>query len=99
MNEILNTIVGKEILLQTLLIIGSVVVLLFLKNQIILFLTGISKKTKTDIDDIIFESIKKPTTYFITLSGLFFIYYIFEQHYKYSFKLPLSQLFMYCLYL
>ncbi len=93
MNEILNIIVGKEILLQTLLIIGSVVVLLFLKNQIILFLTGISKKTKTDIDDIIFESIKKPTTYFITLSGLFFIYYIFEQHYKYSFKLPLSQLF------
>ena len=93
MIDVLNNIVGEKILLQIIIIISSLIILLFLKNQIILFLTGISKKTATDLDDIIFDSIKKPTTYLILISGLILIYHILQQNYNYLFAISLSQIF------
>ena len=73
MNDILATIFRTDLSTQIAIIILVALSLLFIKNKIILLFTGISKKTATDLDDIILSSLQKPLTFLITSIALIFV--------------------------
>ena len=73
MNDIITTIFKTDLSTQIAIILMIALSLLFIKNKIILLFTGISKKTATDLDDIIITSIQKPLTYLISLISLILI--------------------------
>ena len=70
MNDIITTIFKTDLSTQIAIIFMIGLSLLFIKNKIILLFTGISKKTATDLDDIIIASMQKPLTYLISLVSL-----------------------------
>ena len=70
MNNLLNSIVSNEISVQLVLIVIFGLFFLLVKNKIISILSGISKKTKTELDDIILTSFNTPFTYLIILFTL-----------------------------
>jgi len=85
MNELLNKIFETDLWTQIALISLIALLLLFIKNKIILFFSGISAKTATEFDDIVVNSLQKPLTYLIILVSLVLIseslnnfYQIFE---------------------
>ena len=67
MDNLLSQLLGTEILLKILIFSGVALTLLLIKNKIILFFSGISEKTSTEIDDIIIKSLQKPLSYLILL--------------------------------
>ena len=67
MKNILEIITGTETSIQITAIVIFAFLLLFLKNQILYLLSGISKKTQTRVDDIIIESLKAPLSFLIIL--------------------------------
>ena len=73
MNELLNKIFETDLSTQIALISLIGLLLLFIKNQIILFFSGISAKTATEFDDIVINSLQKPLTYLIILVSLILI--------------------------
>ena len=73
MNELLNKIFETDLSTQIALISLIGLLLLFLKNQVILFFSGISAKTATEFDDIVINSLQKPLTYLIILVSLILI--------------------------
>ena len=72
-NDIITTIFKTDLSTQIAIIFMIGLSLLFIKNKIILLFTGISKKTATDLDDIIIASMQKPLTYLISLVSLILI--------------------------
>ena len=70
MNNIINTIFGTDLSAQITVITLIGFFLLFIKNKLVMFLSGISEKTTTEFDDIIIEALRKPTTYLIILVSL-----------------------------
>jgi len=70
MNNIINTIFGTDLSAQITIIALIGFFLLFIKNKLVMFLSGVSKKTATEFDDIIIEALRKPTTYLIILVSL-----------------------------
>jgi len=70
MNNIINTIFGTDLSAQITIIALIGFFLLFIKNKLVMFLSGISEKTATEFDDIIIEALRKPTTYLIILVSL-----------------------------
>ena len=70
MNNIINTIFGTDLSAQITVITLIGFFLLFIKNKLVMFLSGISEKTTTEFDDIIIEALRKPTTYLIVLISL-----------------------------
>ena len=73
MNELLALVFKTDLYTQIISISLIAISLLFIKNKLILFFTGISKKTATDFDDVILKSIQKPLTYLIILVSLILI--------------------------
>ena len=73
MNDFLTIIFETDLYTQVASVSLIGLSLLFIKNKLILLFTGISKKTATDFDDIILESIQKPLTYLIILVSLILI--------------------------
>ena len=93
MKDYLTILSSNEISIQILIIISVSVFLLFIKNRVISFLTGISKKTSTEYDDVILESINTPFTYFIILYSIFIVFEKINDVYQYYTEYSASSLF------
>ena len=73
MMDMMTILFKTDLSIQIALIALIALSLLFIKNKIILLFTGISKKTATDFDDIVLQSLQKPLTFLIILISLVFI--------------------------
>ena len=73
MNALINKIFETDLSTQIVLILLIALSLLFIKNKIILFFSGISNKTATEFDDIVIKSLQKPLTYLIVLASIVLI--------------------------
>lgn len=73
MMDMMTILFKTDLSIQIALIALIALSLLFIKNKIILLFTGISKKTTTDFDDIVLQSLQKPLTFLIILISLVFI--------------------------
>lgn len=73
MMDMMTILFKTDLSIQIALIVLIALSLLFIKNKIILLFTGISKKTATDFDDIVLQSLQKPLTFLIILISLVFI--------------------------
>ncbi|MED5430592.1 MAG: mechanosensitive ion channel family protein [Pseudomonadota bacterium] len=93
MNDLIKLITSTEVSLQVTAIIIFAFLFLFLKNQILYLLSGISSKTKTRVDDIIIESLKAPLSFLIILVSFILITDIFHEHYQITLFIPLKKLF------
>ena len=93
MKDYLTILSSNEISIQIIIIISVSVFLLFIKNRVISFLTGISKKTSTEYDDAILESINTPFTYFIILYSIFIVFEKINDVYQYYTEYSASSLF------
>ena len=93
MNKIIDLITGTEISIQITTIVVFAFLLLFLKNQILYLLSGISKKTQTRVDDIIIESLKAPLSFLIILVSFILVTDILHEYYQITLFEPLKKLF------
>ncbi len=93
MNKIIDLITGTEISIQITAIIAFAFLFLFLKNQILYLLSGLSSTTKTRVDDIIIESLKTPLSFLIILISFILITDILHEHYQITLFSPLKKLF------
>jgi len=82
MNELLNKIFETDLWTQIALISLIALLLLFIKNKIILFFSGISAKSATEFDDIVVDSLQKPLTYLIILVSLVLISEVLNNFYQ-----------------
>ena len=83
MDKLLNQISSSELSLQISLIFGLGFLLLIIKNWLIQFLTGITKNTKNEFDDIILESVSRPFSYLIITISLLLIFDTLNSYYNY----------------
>ena len=93
MNDIIKLITSSEVSIQITAIVIFAFLLLFLKNQILYLLSGISKKTQTRVDDIIIESLKDPLSFLIILISFILITDILHEYYQITLFVPLKILF------
>ena len=73
MNALINKIFETDLSTQIALILLIALSLLFVKNKIILFFSGITNKTATEFDDIVIKSLQKPLTFLIVLTSIILI--------------------------
>ena len=73
MNALITKIFETDLSTQIALISLIALSLLFVKNKIILFFSGITSKTATEFDDIVITSLQKPLTYLIVLTSVILI--------------------------
>ena len=83
MSDLFNFIVSSEISVQIILIITFGLFFLLIKSKIMSILSGISKKTKTELDDIILTSFNPPFTYLIILFTLFILIEKINSYFNY----------------
>jgi len=83
MDKLLNQIYSSEISLQIFLILALGFILLVIKNWSIKFLTGITKNTANEFDDIILDSVSKPISYLIIIISLLLIFDRLNYYYIY----------------
>ena len=83
MDEFFNLISSNEVSLQILLILGLGFLLIIIKNWIIKLLTGITKNTKNELDDIILEAVSKPFSYLIIIISSLLIFDRVNFYYNY----------------
>tara|TARA_B100000941_G_scaffold160775_1_gene114351 strand:- start:1723 stop:2802 length:1080 start_codon:yes stop_codon:yes gene_type:complete len=83
MDKLLNQISSSEVSLQISLIFGLGFLLIIIKNWLIQFLTGITKNTKNEFDDIILESVSRPFSYLIITISLLLIFDTLNSYYNY----------------
>ena len=83
MDKLLNQIYSSEISLQIFLILILGFILLVIKNWFIKFLTGITKNTANEFDDIILDSVSKPFSYLIIIISLLLIFDRLNYYYNY----------------
>ena len=93
MNDLLAILSSDEISIQILFLVSVSVFLLFIKNRLISLLTGITKKTATEYDDVILESVNLPVTYFIILYSILIAFEKINNVYKYYTEYSASSLF------
>ncbi len=83
MDKFIDQISSNEISLQIFLILGFGFLLLIIKNWLIQFLTGITKNTTNEFDDIILESVSRPFSYLIIIISFLLIFDRLNHHYGY----------------
>tara|TARA_B100000945_G_C20405039_1_gene609516 strand:+ start:812 stop:1891 length:1080 start_codon:yes stop_codon:yes gene_type:complete len=83
MDKFLNQISSSEISLQIFLILGFGFLLLIIKNWLIQFLTGITKNTMNEFDDIILDSVSKPFSYLIIIISFLLVFDRLNHYYNY----------------
>ena len=74
MSKFFDSISSSEVSFQIFLILSFGFLLLIIKNWIIQFLTGITKNTTNEFDDIILESVSKPFSYLIIIISSLLIF-------------------------
>ena len=74
MVKFFDSISSSEVSFQIFLILSFGFLLLIIKNWIIQFLTGITKNTTNEFDDIILESVSKPFSYLIIIISSLLIF-------------------------
>ncbi len=83
MGEFFDLISSSEVSFQIFLIISFGFLLLIIKNWIIKFLTGITKNTTNEFDDIILDSVSKPFSYLIIIISSLLIFDRVNLYYNY----------------
>ena len=83
MGKFFDLISSSEVSFQIFLILSFGFLLLIIKNWIIQFLTGITKNTTNEFDDIILESVSKPFSYLIIIISSLLIFDRVNLYYNY----------------
>jgi len=83
MVKFFDSISSSEVSFQIFLILSFGFLLLIIKNWIIQFLTGITKNTTNEFDDIILESVSKPFSYLIIIISSLLIFDRVNLYYNY----------------